>query len=310
MPSTPPTAQSPSDSPATRSSPHSPLSLDLSNLPPLSTPAAPSNTLLITNLDSLAIFHPAALATIRQYISNLVPEELHSFSPLRSLRRIVCSFYSIDAAKKVRQELDRTTLLGANSPVLQDETQEIPDTASAHDVRTKIYFGEPTPIDNKKHYLNKPDAGKLFFISPPPSPPVGWETKLEDAPNAETHASDLQIALEKLGSKIRDGGNFSGDIKEDRVNDLEAKINNAVVSGETAEPTSANTRSGTRTRSGSTTVIYDPESHATGREKKLPSVIIEDTTHVENEDEVDGPRLDDGKKIAAHTPRPPVELME
>ncbi|KAF3355405.1 Thermitase [Verticillium dahliae VDG1] len=45
------------------------LSLDLSSLPPLTQPTPPSNTLLLTNLDDLAIFRPDNLQTIRDLIA-------------------------------------------------------------------------------------------------------------------------------------------------------------------------------------------------------------------------------------------------
>lgn len=233
---------------------------------------------------------------------------------MKSFRRIVCSFYSTEAAIKVRQELDRVTFLGANSPMTmkddENEEQERSRTdTKGHDVRARIYFGEPTPIDNTKQYLDKPDTGKLFFISPPPSPPVGWVSTREGAPNADAHASDLQSALEKLGSKIRDGSSLAHEGDERRPSQLEIQVNNAAVSKE-VEPESATSKSGTRTRSGSTTVIYNPEAHATGEGKGLPAVVLEDTSRPESEDEEEGPRLDEGKKLVAHTARPPVELME
>ena len=262
-------------------------------------------------MESLAIFHPAALATIRQHISSLVPDELHSFSPLKSFRRIVCSFYSIEAAVKVKQELDGTTFLGANSRigVQGDEEGQHKIEAADHDIRARIYFGEPTPVDNAKQYLDKPDAGKLFFISPPPSPPVGWVSTREGAPNTETHATDLQSALEQLGSKIRNGS--LDDTTDGRPTDLEVQVNNAATNND-AEPmsaVSAVSRSGTRTRSGSQAMIYDPSEHATNKAKSLPAVMLEDTSCTEEEEE-GGPKLDDGTKIIAHTSRPPVELME
>lgn len=57
----------------------SPLSLDLSSIPPLSSPRPPTNTLLITRLDDPKIFHAASLATIREHLNSLAP--LNSFSP-------------------------------------------------------------------------------------------------------------------------------------------------------------------------------------------------------------------------------------
>jgi hypothetical protein len=39
---------------------------------------------------------------------------------------------------------------------------------------------------------------KNFLISPPGSPPAGWEQIVEDSPNTKTLADDLSHALEKL----------------------------------------------------------------------------------------------------------------
>lgn len=48
-----------------------------------------------------------------------------------------------------------------------------------------------------------------FLISPPGSPPVGWEAAQEEPPNTDTLASDLVAALERLqlnrARPVRDG---------------------------------------------------------------------------------------------------------
>src|ERR1700733_5885289 len=101
--SSPPTSTTSSPSSFSKRRAHSPLSIDLQNIPPLSQPSPPSNTLLIPQIEDINIFHPASLATIRQHINSIAT--LHSFAPLKSLRRIICSFYDTESAIRIRQHL-------------------------------------------------------------------------------------------------------------------------------------------------------------------------------------------------------------
>lgn len=48
------------------------------------------------------------------------------------------------------------------------------------------------------NYLKPPKVEKNFLISPPGSPPIGWEQIEEDPPNSTPLAADLLHALEKL----------------------------------------------------------------------------------------------------------------
>jgi len=73
--------------------------------------------------------------------------------------------------------------------------------------------------------------------------------------------------------------------------------------GANSEPKSAGS-STSRTRSRSSTVIYDPEAH--GDSPALPAVTVEDYTMEDGEVKLDT----EAKKITAHTSRPPVELMD
>ncbi|KIX04045.1 uncharacterized protein Z518_07598 [Rhinocladiella mackenziei CBS 650.93] len=280
----PPTSTASSPASISHKRHQSPLSLDLSFLPPLSQPAPPSNTLLITRLDDPKIFHPASLATIRQHITEIAP--LNSFSPLKSLHRIICSFYDVDAAIAVRQVFDGSAILG--------------------NTVAKCYFGEPTPIGDEKKYLERPDAGRLFFISPPPSPPIGWEMRREDPPNKEVHAGDLASKLEKLSGKITTPIEDSSEDESKMQYSAEAlqklKATRAqVFSGISAEdsPTDSSPK---KHRSRSSTLIYDPKAH--GDSPALPAVMLE--TEDDSDVELEAP----GKRVMAHTARPPVELMK
>jgi hypothetical protein len=232
--------------------------MDLSGLPPLVTPAPPSNTLIITNLTNPEIFSGPALATIRSHLSSPVP--LFSFSPLKSFKRIIISYPTVEAAIEIRKALDGEAILGS---------------------RARIYFGEPTPVEYKDQHLNLPDSGKLFFISPPPSPPHGWEMRNEEPPNKAVHADDLALALAGLRAK-----NNPSEIDE--------------MEGLEGEGAQRDVTNNARNRSGSTTFVYEPQEH--GGSPGLPAVTVEDTTEDDNDSA--------GKPIMAHTARPPVELMQ
>lgn len=216
-------------------------------------PTPPSNTLLITNLQDAAIFRPDNLQTIRDLINSSAP--IHAWAPLKSFRRIIVSFFDEASAIRIRQILDGEAIMG-----------EI----------VRVYFGQPTPIEPKDEHLNLPDAGKLFFISPPPSPPHGWEMRLEDAPNKQVHPEDLAEAL--------------------------AKLHHRPTADSPTSPTSIGGGEG-RHRSGSSTTIYDPEEH--GHSPNLPAIAVEDMTGGN-----DISPIEQEKPIFAHTSRPPVELME
>lgn len=145
--------------------------------------------------------------------------------------------------------------------------------------RCRVYFGQHTPLDlSKNNHLPLPDAGKLFFISPPPSPPHGWEMRLEDAPNKLVHAEDLAEALAKLH-------------------------HHQTPSMADISPVSPIDAASMRTRSRSSTLIFQPQEH--GGSPHLPAISVDDMT---DEPIVASPAAE--KPIMAQTARPPVELME
>lgn len=235
------------------------LSLDLSSLPPLTQPTPPTNTLLITNLNDIDIFRAENLQTLRDLIQNTAP--IYTWSPLKSFRRIVVSFYDEQAAIKVRSVWDGEAVMGE---------------------RCRVYFGQPTSLNLHNEHLQLPDAGKLFFISPPPSPPHGWEMKLEDAPNKQVHAEDLADALAKL------------------------RHQNNPQDASPISPVDASSMT-FKTRSRSSTLIYQPSEH--GGSPNLPAISVDDMTD-EPVELSPSPGVTESGAIKAHTARPPVELME
>ncbi|CAP80363.1 hypothetical protein E8E15_009187 [Penicillium rubens] len=253
------------------------LTLDIANMPAVSQPTPPSNTLLITNLHDLLVFQPAALEEIRHQITAVAP--LNSFSPLPSMRRIVCSFHNDTDATAVRQLLDGKRLLN-------------------RDVHPRIYFGEPTALldGGRPKLLEAPQVSKMFFISPPPSPPHGWVMRNEDPPNKEVHASDLAHALSML--------------KTDQMQETYADPATP-VSISSDKRTSSWPTTGSQQRSRSSTLIYNPEDH--GGSPNLPAVMVEDMT-LDIDEDVDMDALSPIEmavnQMPPKTARPPVELME
>lgn len=64
----------------------------------------------------------------------------------------------------------------------------------------RVYRADPTPLDQltDRDLLRPPQLEKNFLISPPGSPPVGWEQVREEPPNHAPLADDLMNALKKL----------------------------------------------------------------------------------------------------------------
>lgn len=82
----------------------------------------------------------------------------------------------------------------------------------------RVYRADPNPLIPPRdgslthgfipeaNFLRPPEIEKNFLISPPGSPPVGWEPIKEDPPNAAPLADDLMAALRKLQINNRGSG--------------------------------------------------------------------------------------------------------
>lgn len=121
---------------------------------------------------------------IRQLISSSNDIPIVHWGNLKSFGRVIVVFQSVQDAARAH------SVLRASSSLSDGPYSNI-----------KTHFGKHTPLyeaGSDDPHLKLPDQGRLFFISPPPSPPAGWISQLESAPNTETFHSDLHQALSSL----------------------------------------------------------------------------------------------------------------
>ncbi|KAF9129869.1 hypothetical protein BGW39_003761 [Mortierella sp. 14UC] len=137
----------------------------------MTTPATPTNTLTITNLEA-SHFDQQTLDTLRAQADCF--GSVCFFSPIKSFHRIFVVYHSIEHAQAARLALHNNKSILADGTVL------------------RVYFGQHTElnIDPKKYYLQMPseeasatavegsDANGM--VSPPGSPPLGYSDESED----------------------------------------------------------------------------------------------------------------------------------
>ncbi|BGP29802.1 hypothetical protein JCM10296v2_001548 [Rhodotorula toruloides] len=143
-------------------------------------PPAPTNVLvlvlpsLLFSLDLLPLFH----AHFASYGT------LHAWTPLEKFGRVICVYDDEDEARRAKDEMDGF--------VWEEEGDEgLPNGHEPTPIRA--YYGPTFPTERLAYlqqsqttpatHLEVPSSGKNFLISPPGSPPVGWEQIEEDEPN-------------------------------------------------------------------------------------------------------------------------------
>lgn len=89
-----------------------------------------------------------------------------------------------------------------SDPIVLSATKE-----RSEELILRVYRADPNPLIShdpelstipSEAYLQPPVSDKNFLISPPGSPPVGWESMQEDPPNTTPLADDLMQALQRL----------------------------------------------------------------------------------------------------------------
>ncbi|KAJ4482827.1 Calcipressin-domain-containing protein [Lentinula edodes] len=160
-------------------------------------PSKPTNSLAITQVPK-EFFHPVVLGVLREHFD--LYGEINQWVPLSAFGRILVVYTEEEAAEHAKRSCDPIVLSGT-----QDRSE----------ATLRVFRADPNPIIPHSafadasyipaaNYLRPPALEKNFLISPPGSPPVGWEPIKEDPPNAAPLAGDLMAALQKLQIQERD----------------------------------------------------------------------------------------------------------
>ncbi|KAL1453379.1 hypothetical protein WDU94_007519 [Cyamophila willieti] len=117
-------------------------------------------SLIITNLNS-DVFGDE---TLKEQIETLLSQfgKVKSLQYLKSFRRMRVNYETSASASKARINLHQSHFAGT---------------------KINVYFVQPmTPFDSADQHLQPPAPTKQFLISPPSSPPIGWEPRPESEP--------------------------------------------------------------------------------------------------------------------------------
>lgn len=150
-----------------------------------------TNTLILSNLP-VEFFIPHICSLLLSLLNTYGP--MVRWTPLPSVGRAVVVFQDSEGAGLAKAGLDRLVL-----PFEDSDVQDV-QRASDEDDGTilRAVFGAPIDPTSEPETLAVPTTDKNFLISPPGSPPVGWEPIREDPPNRDTLADDLMKALADL----------------------------------------------------------------------------------------------------------------
>lgn len=129
----------------------------------------PTNTLILTGFSESEISDKEIIQSLQDQIIKHTPSlETIKFSILKSFKRILIVFERIDSSATLYKILK--------------EAQFKVGFSSQNNYDDFVLTPEGYKFDTRE-YLNLPSHGNTFIISPPPSPPNGWVSGSEEAPD-------------------------------------------------------------------------------------------------------------------------------
>ncbi|KAF9262616.1 Calcipressin [Marasmius fiardii PR-910] len=145
-----------------------------------------TNSLAITPLPK-EFFHPQILVHLHHHFETF--GTINQWIPLQGFGRILIVYEDEYVAERAKTVSDPIIIKAGESNREQD-------------IVLRVYRADPNPlistIESENYHLQPPTTDRNFLISPPGSPPVGWEPIREDPPNSTPLADDLITALKSL----------------------------------------------------------------------------------------------------------------
>lgn len=98
-------------------------------------------------------------------------------------------------------------LASYNDKAVEEDTLKKSSTGSlpsGQQVYCQYVLDDPNHVEgiSVDQSLQVPKFEKNWLISPPGSPPVGWEPIVEESPNSQHLAHDIQLKLDELGNAL------------------------------------------------------------------------------------------------------------
>ncbi|KAJ7700856.1 Calcipressin [Mycena rosella] len=181
------------------------ISLPAPVSPPSPKDIQTTNTLAVTSIPK-EFFQPLLLDVLRNHFATY--GQINRWVPLPGFGRIIIVYTREDDAETAKIHCD---------PIVLEQTHD------RSQIVLRVYRADPNPLlpvesDDtipEANYLRPPAIEKNFLISPPGSPPVGWEPIKEEPPNAAPLADDLMAALRKLQVNEKHGSGLEVLIEPD-----------------------------------------------------------------------------------------------
>ncbi|GAA6062474.1 hypothetical protein JCM10212_000009 [Sporobolomyces blumeae] len=175
------------------------------NRPRRSKPLATNSLILV--LPRL-LFSPALLPLFHAHFGSY--GNMLAWTPLERLGRVLVVYDEVADSATAKHEMDGFVWEDdhADEQAYASTSRSRGDGHAGQPLPLRAFFGPalpvPLPASLSSTLLAVPTTSRNFLISPPGSPPVGWEQIEEDAPNKQLWHEQDEVDPQELGETFND----------------------------------------------------------------------------------------------------------